>query len=153
MMGAMKEDPHGRPPSGRRRFEILEHTADAGIVAYGATMADAFAAAAEGMYALMVDLDGVRERLSRDVAAAGVDERQLLEHWLLELLFLTETERLLFRRFDVRIDGTSLRARAFGETIDQERHLLGGDVKGITRHLTLVEREDGGYRVRALVDM
>ena len=135
------------------RFEVLEHTADAGIVARGATLADAFAAAAEGMYALMVDVAGVRETESRDVTATGADELQLLEHWLLELLFLTETEGLVFRRFDVELDGTSLRARAHGEHLDRERHEIGGDVKGVTRHLTQVEREDGGYRVRVLFDM
>lgn len=139
----------------RARFEVLEHTADAGIVARGADLPDAFAAAAEGMYALMVDLAEVRETESRDVTAAGADLRQLLEHWLLELLFLTETERFVFRRFDVEIgeDGTSLRARAFGERLDPERHAAGGDVKGVTRHLTEVEREDGGYRVRVLFDL
>lgn len=136
-----------------RRFEILEHTADAGIVAHGTTMADAFAAAAEGMYALMVDTAAVRETVSREVTATGSDECQLLEHWLLELLLLTETEGLVFRRFNVEIDGGSLKAVAHGEALDRERHVILGDVKGVTRHLTAVEREDAGHRVRVLFDM
>lgn len=142
------------PPT---RFEILEHTADAGIVARGATMAEAFEAAAEGMYALMVDPTGVRETETVDVTATGADDCQLLEHWLLELLFLTETEALVFGRFDVTIDGATLHARAHGERLDRERHAIRGEVKGVTRHLTQVEREDGqaggGYRVRVLFDM
>jgi SHS2 domain-containing protein len=139
----------------RPRFEIIEHTADAGIVARGATLADAFAAAAEGMYALMVDVGAVRETEARDVTAAGADACRLLEHWLLELLFLTETERLVFRRFEVDIaqDGASLRARAFGERLDPERHAVSAAVKGVTRHLTEVTPEDGGVRVRVLFDL
>jgi len=81
-------------------FEILEHTADAGIVAHGRTMAEAFAHAAEGMYALMVDLDGIREIETREVTVQAPDLHNLLTGWLLELLFLTETEGLVFRRFE-----------------------------------------------------
>ena len=143
----------GGDAAGRARFEIVEHTADAGIVAHGTSLADAFAAAAEGMYALMVDLDGVRDVEERALDVTARDLAQLLERWLLELLFLTETEQLVFRRFDVRIDGLSLRATAFGERIDPERHELRGDVKGVTRHMTEVERGDGDYRVRVLFDL
>ncbi len=136
-------------------FEILEHTADAGIVAHGATLAEAFAHTAEGMYALMVDPDGVRELEARETVASGQDLPHLLANWLLELLFLTETEGLVFHRFDVDIDDTAmqLRATAHGEPIDRDRHALGGDIKGVTRHLLEVEREDGGYRIRVLFDM
>lgn len=136
-------------------YEILEHTADAGIIARGATLAETFAHAAEGMYALMVDLDDVREVETRDMAVAGADLGRLLANWLVELIFLTETENLLFRRFDVTIDqeALSLRATAHGEPMDPERHSFGGAVKGVTRHLLEVEREDGGYRARVLFDM
>src|SRR3972149_294317 len=39
-------------------FEILEHTADVGIVAHGASLEEIFANAAAGMFALMADPDG-----------------------------------------------------------------------------------------------
>lgn len=68
----------------RPHFEILEHTADAGIVAHGGTLAETFAHAAEGMYALMVDLDGVRDTEVREIAASGEDLERLLTNWLLE---------------------------------------------------------------------
>jgi SHS2 domain-containing protein len=152
-LARLRERGQERTVGEQHRFEILEHTADAGIVARGATLEEAFEAAAEGMYALMVELDGVGEAETREVTATGSDEEQMLEHWLLELLFLTETEGLVFRRFDVEIGDTSLRGSAHGERLDRERHEILGDVKGVTRHLTQVEREDGGYRVRVLFDM
>ena len=137
----------------RPHFEIVEHTADAGIIAHGSTLAETFAHAAEGMYALMVDLDGVREAETREIAASGKDLERLLTNWLLELLFVTETEGLVFHRFDVEVEGTSLRARAYGEPVDPERHELGGVVKGVTRHMMEVVPEDGGYRARILFDL
>ncbi len=134
-------------------FEIMEHTADAGVVAHGRTLAEAFAKAAEGMYALMVDLTGVREQEVREVQIIARDHLHLLERWLLELLFLTETEHLLFRRFDVEIDNSVLRSTAYGEALDRDRHQLGAAVKGVTRHLAAIDPEDGGQRVRILFDI
>lgn len=66
---------------------------------------------------------------------------------------MTETEGVVFRRFDVEVQGTSLCARAYGEAVDPERHELGGVVKGVTRHMMEVVPEDGGYRARILFDL
>ena len=137
-----------RPP-----FEIWEHTADAGVVARGATLADAFAHAAEGMYALMVDLSQVEEREARDISVEGDDPEHLLVNWLLELLFLTDVEGLVFRRFEVEIEGDRLRARAYGEPLDPARHAPAAAVKAVTRHGLEISRENGAYRVRVLFDI
>jgi SHS2 domain-containing protein len=134
-------------------YEVIEHTADAGIVAIGKTKAEAFAQAAEGMYSLLTDPVLVDEREYREVSVEAPDDARLLERWLLELLFLTETEGLLFRRFDVSIEGSRLRASAHGERIAPERHELRGDIKGVTKHMTRVDGTDGGYRVSVLLDM
>lgn len=137
-----------RPP-----FETWEHTADAGVVARGATLEEAFANAAAGMYALMVDLSRVEERETREVAVEGDDLERLLVHWLLELLFLTEVENLVFRRFEVTIEDGRLRGRAYGEPLDPERHRAGTAVKAVTRHGLEIVPEDGGYRMRVLFDL
>jgi SHS2 domain-containing protein len=137
------------------RYEPLEHTAEAGIVAYGATLAEAFANVAEGMYDLIVDLDGVEERETRDLAVEGESSEKLLVGWLLELIFLTETEGLVFRRFQVdELSDTKLRARAWGEPFDPERHHSNNVmVKAVTQYLLEIREEDGGYRVQVLFDI
>ncbi len=131
-------------------FEIFEHTADAGVIARGATLAETFANAARGMYAIMVGLDGVRETEVREIEATGDDRESLLVHWLLELLFLTDTEGLVFRRFEVEINDGSLRGRAYGEPLDAERHEPGCAVKAVTRHMLEVAPENSGFRARVL---
>ena len=42
-----------------RRFEILDHTADIGIIAFGSTLPELFEHAAYGMCSLMFDLTGM----------------------------------------------------------------------------------------------
>jgi SHS2 domain-containing protein len=134
-------------------YEVLEHTADAGIVARGPTLESVFAAAAEGMYSLMVNLTTVREGLKREVEAAGADAEHQLSNWLLELLLLTEVENLVFRRFQVRIEGGRVRGEAFGEELDEARHEVRGMVKGVTRHMLAVEQTNNGYVARVVFDM
>src|SRR3972149_3103568 len=55
-----------RPP-----FEILEHTADAGIVAHARSLEELFANAAAGMFSLMADLGGGRPAEQREIELAG----------------------------------------------------------------------------------
>ncbi|MCH7718526.1 MAG: archease [Chloroflexi bacterium] len=141
--------------SARPRYESLEHTSEAGIIARGATLAEAFANIAEGMYDLMLELDGVEERESREIALEDQNSEALLVDWLLELLFLTETEGLVFRRFAVdELSETRLRARVWGERFDPERHRSHNVVvKAVTHYLLEIGRENGGYRVQVLFDI
>lgn len=137
------------------RYEPLEHTAEAGIIARGATPADAFANAAEGMYALMLELDGVVEREQRAIEVEGDGYEQLLVDWLLELLFLTETEDLVFCRFKIdELSEARLRGRAWGERFDRERHVSHNvAVKAVTHHMLEIGPAGGGYRVQVLFDV
>lgn len=137
------------------RYEPLDHTAEAGIIARGATLAEAFANAAEGMYALIMELDGIEEREVREVTLENESQEALLVDWLLELLFLTETEGLVFRRTEVEeLSERRLRARAWGERFDPGRHRSHNVmVKAVTHHLLEIGREDGGYRVQVLFDI
>lgn len=140
----------------RRRapYRILDHTADVGLEATGATLAEAFANAATGMYSIMVHLDRVSERVQRPVEVEAEDAEGLLTAWLLELLFITEVEGLVFRRFDVReASPQRLAAVAHGERLDPERHPKGAVVKAITRHGLEVGPVEGGYRVRVILDI
>jgi len=138
-----------RPP-----FEILEHTADVGIVAHGDSLAELFANAAIGMFAIMAELEGVRQTEERRIEVEGRDHEGLMVRWLTELLYYLDAEELLFSRFVVEeVSETRLRARAFGERIDAERHRLHFGVKAVTRHMLEVAQEEDGYRAQVLFDI
>jgi len=135
-------------------FEILEHTADAGVLARGRTLADAFAHAAQGMFSIMVNLDGVREIEQRSISVAGHDWPSLLVAWLSELLYYSDVESLLFKRFEINdFRSYALRAVAFGEPVDRQRHELGTGVKAVTHHMLEVEEGPEGCRVQVLLDI
>ncbi len=125
------------------RYEETEHTADVGIRAYGSTLNELFANAAEGMFSLIADLESVKPVGEIEVRLAAEDVPTLLLRWLSELLFIHETQRLLLAAFEVQLDGTSLRGRARGETIDKRRHELKLVIKAVTRHRLTVDPHKG----------
>ena len=136
------------------KYRFIDHTADAGIEAFGRDMAELFASAAGGMYALMTDLESVRPLESRDIAVEAESPEGLLTAWLLELLFLTETEGLIFCRFEVeKADSKRLQARACGEPFDAERNSAGPSVKAVTRHQLAVQQHESGLKARIIFDI
>ncbi len=144
----------GRPTMPRPPFEIMEHTADVGIVAHGASLEELFANAAAAMFTLMADLKNVRRTEERPIDVEARDHEALMVRWLTELLYYLDAEELLFSRFVVdEVSDTRLRARVFGERIDPHRHRLHFGVKAVTRHMLEVAEEDGGYRTQLLFDI
>ena len=135
------------------RFEIIDHTADAGIVAYGRDLQEAFASAAYGMFSLVTDLEMVREDTSFDIQVEAADREALLVSWLNELLYFFEVERFIPSRFEIeRLDEDRLEAKVYGERIDLSRHQLNTAVKAATYHMLKIEEEDG-VRVQFILDI
>ncbi len=125
------------------RFEEIEHTADVGIRAYGSTPSELFEGAATGMFSLIANLDRVRRVGEEEIRLSADGLPELLVAFLSELLFLHETQRLLFSKFEVHVEGTHLRARAWGEAIDKGRHELKLALKAVTYHRLTVDPERG----------
>lgn len=135
-----------------KRFDIIEHTADIGIIAYGADLKEAFASAAYAMFTLMADLDSVKESICRRIEVEAEDIDGLLVSWLNELLYVFDVERTVFARFEVQsLSETVLKAEAYGETVDASRHSLRSGVKAATYHMLKIERNDG-YRLQVILD-
>jgi len=138
----------------QRAYEVFEHTADIGLHAFGRTLPELFIHAAQGMESLMVAPEQIRPLTSREIAVEGHDEVSLLIAWLNELIFLFDTEYLLFREFEIdAITGTHLKGRASGEPYDAQRHDLSSAIKAVTWHEAAVELTDDGYKARIIFDI
>ncbi len=134
-------------------FEIVDHTADVGIVAYGADVSQAFANAARALFSLITELDDVEEFLRRDIEVTAPDEESLLVEWLNELIYLFDTENIVFKRFDVtKLTNTQLKARSYGEKVDSSKHRLKTGVKAATYHMLKVDKGND-CRVQVLFDI
>ena len=136
-----------------KEFEILDHTADVGIIAYGADLKQAFANAAKGLFSLITGLGDVDEALHRDIELTAADEESLLVDWLNELVYYFDAEGILFKRFDItELNNRHLKARGYGEKADSAKHELKMGVKAATYHMLKIEKNNG-YRVQVLFDI
>lgn len=131
-----------------RRFRLIEHTADIGLVAYGKDLPEAFANAAYGMFSIIADLRRVKETESRVVEVTANDTEGLLFEWLNRLLYFFDVEMLLLKRFDIKkFDGTTLQTECWGEKFDSSRHTIKTGVKSATYYLLRVDKEKNTVRV------
>lgn len=135
------------------RFEIIDHTADIGIIAYGRDEKEVFATAAYAMFSLIAELDGVDGMLCREIEVTADDKEALLVAWLNELLYLFDVEHVIFNGFEVmNLEERRLRANAYGEKFDPLRHVLKTQVKAATYHMLKVEKGNG-FRAQIIFDV
>ena len=120
----------------RYRFEVREHAADKAATAYGKTLNQVFEAAAYAMFDIMMDLATVRPREARAVALEKQYGEDLLRDWLDELLFLFDTEKLVFSEFAVEVEcppapeKTCRRVEMLQESEGEEPWRLRGAARG-----------------------
>lgn len=139
-------------------FEFLEEiaTGDVAMVARGNSVEALFRAAALGLSETMVETQGVRAEIAKEITLSADSIDRLLYQWLSEMVYLKDAEGLVFSRFDVTIDrGASCRLAgvATGERIDPARHLLRNDVKAVTLHRFQVVQEEGTWKATMIFDI
>ncbi len=131
-----------------KRFQLIEHTADTGLIAYGKTLAGAFANAAYGLFSIIAELKTVKEIESRKLEISEEDPEALLFEWLNSLIYFFDVEMLLFKRFDIiEFDRCRLKAICHGEKYDPSRHQLKTGVKSATYHILKVDEEKNQVQV------
>jgi SHS2 domain-containing protein len=134
-------------------FEVIDHTADIGIIARGKDVAALFSNAAEGMLSLLIDVDTLRQDTDKEIKLEAGDAETLLVQWLNELLYIIYTERLVLCKFDIVIDGNRLTAKCAGHELDLKDNRIRREIKAATYHDLQIVQRDGGYRVKIIFDI
>jgi SHS2 domain-containing protein len=136
-----------------KRFDVIDHTADAGIVAYGCDLREAYANAAHGMFSLIAEDPEGTEDFSRQVDIQSPDREALLVDWLNELIFIFEVDHAILSSFEIDdLSENRLLARVRGHRIDPARHRLKTEVKAATYHTLRID-EGNGCSIRVILDM
>jgi SHS2 domain-containing protein len=137
-----------------KRFEILDHTADIGLVIYGENLKALFENAGEAFFRLITDLRKVRRRIERRINIGGESLDRLMVDWLSELLYLHDVENLLFQGFKVESVGKDgLKAIVKGEAFREGVHVIKTEVKAVTYHRIEVRQENGRWRAQIILDL
>ena len=141
-------------------YKFLEDvgTADIAFEATGRDLPELFTAAADATMNVMIDnLDAIEPREARQVELSNDNVEMLLFDFLQELIYFKDAKRLLLRAHETQIDQKGeayfLKAKVAGERLDDTRHQQRADVKAVTLHGFSVEKDDGGWRARVLLDI
>jgi SHS2 domain-containing protein len=137
-----------------REWEHFAHDADIGIRGFGADPAAAFAAGAEAMTAVISDPGRVAAAEPVRISCEASTLELLFVDWLNALVYEMQVRKMLFRRFDIKIDGTRLSGTGWGEAIDVARHEPAVEVKGATlTELSVRCRDDGRWVAQCVIDV
>lgn len=125
-----------------KKYEVLEHTADAKFRAYGKSMGEAFENAAFAMVSLMYGANKVAAVDTEIFVVEGKDMQQLLYNFLEELLVLQDSKQFVMHSFAKGIEITKaggkfrLRAEVVGDEIKDEY-----EVHPLVKAITYAEME------------
>ncbi len=141
-----------------KKFEFLEHTADAYIAAYGRSLAEAFENAALAMFETMTDTSKVEPKIEDEIEVEGFDEQSLLYNWLESLIVKFEMTGNLYSKFKITDiekteGGFRLKAKVWGEQFNPEKHPQKVGIKAVTYHRMEIKKEPEKVTVKFLLDL
>ncbi len=128
----------------KRKYEFIEHTADIGVRAFGDSLAESFAGAAEAMFDIITDGAVIKTELQVDISLEASDSEELLVRFLSQLIVVHETDNLVLSGFEIDIsENNRLVATIKGEKFVDERHGGGTQVKGVSFHMLKIVPKQG----------
>ena len=140
--------------SQQRSWQHFTHEADIGVRGTGATLAESFEQTACALTAVITDLETVQAVQPVEISCEAPDPEMLLVDWLNALVYEMAVRHLLFSRFEVQTDGRHLKATAWGESIDRDRHQPAVEVKGATlTELKVLQDTEGQWIAQCVVDV
>lgn len=135
------------------KFEIIDHTADIGIIIYGNSLKQIFENAATGLSSILADINKIKPVSKKEVQISSSDRDSLLVDWLNELLYLFEAKFYIFSRFKiVEMDENRLKAICYGEKVTK-KHEIKREIKAATYHLLNLSKDKNGYKAQVIFDI
>ena len=137
-----------------KTYELIDHTADVGVKAYGKTLSEAFENVAKAMFDIITDSSEIESIGQYDIELEAPNLEQLLVDWLSELLYLNTARNQVFGFFKVDLDEKNIKinAKIFGEKFDLSKHKIGAEIKAVTYHILEVKKKKP-FHVQVLFDI
>jgi len=135
-------------------YQIIDHTADLGIIVQGTDEKNLFIRAAQAMTDLMVEGDISKKTVIKDVSLKGEDFPDLMVRWLGEVLYLFEGEKLIVNSIEIKfISPIKLKSALTLTSYDPEHHQVKREIKAVTYHQISVDQVNDGWEARVMFDI
>ena len=138
-----------------KKYQFLEHTADAKFQAFGRSLEEAFENAAYALVSLMWEREKIGRKIQHSVKVEGRDLEQLLVNFLEEILYLLDSRMYLLHSVE------KIQIQKIAEVYALDALFLGddngnqyqpyGDVKAITYNEMKIHTKNR-FMVQVVVD-
>ncbi len=137
-----------------KTFERIDHAADIGLRAFGHDMKELFTNAAKGMMSLLLDDVQVSQTTEQAIDLEGRDLEELLVNLLEEILYLLNVRRFVTGSIEIhQFNESELYARLAGEPLNDDKHRIRYEIKGVTFHQLRFEKEGDLLAVKVIFDV
>ncbi|MFA6216483.1 MAG: archease [Candidatus Omnitrophota bacterium] len=140
----------------RKKYQLIEHTADIGIIVTGKDLKALFANAASAAFDIVAEKRKAKTKIIPkifySVKQEAEDLQELLVNWLNELLFLSATKEVIFVDFTIKkLAPCYLEADVAGYASINYR--FKAEVKAATYHELKIEKARAGWKAQVIFDL
>lgn len=137
-----------------RTYEYIDHTADLAIRAWGESLEQLLTNAAQGVLDAIADTESIEPANGHPIIVEADSLEDLLVGWLSELIYQHEVQEFLFRNVVIH-ECTSryIRATAYGEAVDTDKHILYTEIKNVTYHQLCVSQVGDAWDAQVILDL
>ena len=140
----------------KKSWKFLPHEGEAYIECWGNTLEEVHENAAKAFYDVMCDVEKIEAKLEREIEVTGEDWMEAFFNFINELIFLFETEGLVFSDFKVKISKNKewrIYAKMRGERYSLEKHNWKVGIKAISFHGMELTKQGDRWIIRYLLDI
>jgi len=135
-------------------WEHFSHQADIGVRGFGASKEEAFEQAGLALTAVITDLNRLEPTELVNITCEAPSDDLLFVDWLNAIVYEMATRKMLFGKFEVRINGSRLEGKLWGQAVSMAKHEPAVEVKAATYTELQVRRsEDGSWVAQCVVDV
>ena len=145
----------------KKGYRIIDiATADMAFEAFGKNLSELFENCAFAFNAIMLEIKGIKPAAKKKIRIESEDLKALLFDFLSELIFLKDTNGLIFSKYKIAVSEKNgryiLQGEIFGEKWDRKKHDIWMDIKAMTYSEMEIDKLKKGkseyWRAQGVVD-
>lgn len=136
-----------------KKWEVFSHDADIGIRGIGSSLSEAFEMAGMAITGVVTTPDTVPCEISIPLQIEENDLDMLFFEWVNQIIYVMDTKKMLFSKFEVNLQGNTLEAQIYGQEVAKMQGDFAVEIKGATFTELKVANEGNGWVAQCIVDI
>ncbi|HOK57325.1 MAG TPA: archease [bacterium] len=135
-----------------KNIEIINHTADTGIIVKGKTIEEIFINSLKGLYEIMGVKSNGKESIM-EINLKSEELENLLVKFLNEMIYYMETKKMSGEIKEIKIDFKNNEYNLFAKLKMQKVEKIEKEVKATTYHNLKIKKLDNQYTTTIIFDL